>query len=81
MNMLTFVIALATLATLSLLLSSVTAMAHNGEVGHRCSAKSMTWRVYSTQPFSRRYRQLHFPIDLDSRASSAPRQTRVPLQV
>lgn len=81
MNIFTFLVALATLVTLGSFLCGVTAMAHNGEVGRRCSAEWMTWRVYFTQPFSRRYRRPCSPIELDSRASSALSQTSVPLRV
>lgn len=45
MTVLTALVFAATLATLVSLASGITAMAHNGEVGHRTSEQWMVWRV------------------------------------
>jgi len=45
MNMLTLLIAVAVVAVVWSLVSGISSMASNGEVGHRTSAEWMTWRV------------------------------------
>jgi hypothetical protein len=45
MNMLTLFIVIAAAAAVYSLISGITAMSHDGEVGHRTSAEWMTWRV------------------------------------
>lgn len=45
MSMFTVFILVAAVATLVSLASGISAMVHNGEVGHRTSAEWMTWRV------------------------------------
>ena len=45
MNMLTLFIVIAAVAVVVSLASGISAMVHNGQVGHRTSAEWMTWRV------------------------------------
>ena len=45
MNMLTLFVVVAAAAAIVSLISGISAMVHNGEVGHRTSAEWMTWRV------------------------------------
>ena len=45
MNMLTLFVLVAAAAVIGSLAFGLSAMAHNGEVGHHTSAEWMTWRV------------------------------------
>lgn len=45
MSIPTLLVVVAVVATIISLASGISAMAHNGEVSHRTSAESMTWRV------------------------------------
>ena len=45
MNMLTLFVVVAAAAVIVSLASGLSAMVHNGEVGHRTSAEWMSWRV------------------------------------
>lgn len=45
MNMLTLFVVLAAISTVVTLVSGISSMATDGEIGHRNSAQWMTWRV------------------------------------